>query len=328
MWSRWWMSVSEFQCACRVRDDYRWDYFLFFLNGKVARSPIETAELQVLSDILLAVDQGDLCCSCTVGPFSSFSLCWSWHAVAVFANQLICGITGTAWSWFQKYLTDCTAPPRGLMRLSFTHLVCSVPQGSALGPILFILCIVGLVAIIQNVGLSSHLHADDTHMVLLPHLRTQTCNVSLTTHRHTCVLSPTGCGPTVCNSMITRRWCTQHVFQLCKVRRSIHSWSRHHPQSAILLSTLTRFYPREVQWTWLYRPASICSDNSVPPVSKFQPHSSSLWWLQQTGLLQHCTARSSCPRGLSPTVCATRLILGSSVLSIYDVLISLHWPGA
>ena len=53
---------------------------------------------------------------------------------------------------------------RGLSKSSMVRLMCGVPQGSVLGPLLFILCSAELIALIEDNALSSHLYADDTQV--------------------------------------------------------------------------------------------------------------------------------------------------------------------
>ena len=52
----------------------------------------------------------------------------------------------------------------GPSKSSVTYLVCGVPQGSVLRPILFVLYTVDLSMVIESYGLSPHMYADDTQV--------------------------------------------------------------------------------------------------------------------------------------------------------------------
>jgi len=67
------------------------------------------------------------------------------------------GISDRALCWFQSYLLSRTQYVRGVPnKSSVTYLIRGVPQGSVLGPILFVLYTVDLLRVINDYGLSPH----------------------------------------------------------------------------------------------------------------------------------------------------------------------------
>jgi len=73
-----------------------------------------------------------------------------------------CGVS----QWFTSYLLGRTQHIRYAGRSSNeSPVMYGVPQGSVLGPILFILYMADLVPLIEQQGLVPHLYADDAQIV-------------------------------------------------------------------------------------------------------------------------------------------------------------------
>jgi len=67
--------------------------------------------------------------------------------------------------WFRTYLVDRRQYVRaGSTTSTPSVIVCGVPQGSVLGPILFLLYTADLLSLIEDHGLRPHLYADDTQI--------------------------------------------------------------------------------------------------------------------------------------------------------------------
>jgi len=76
------------------------------------------------------------------------------------------GINGTALSWFSSYLVGRSQSISVKGQLSDTaHLTCGVPQGSVLGPILFVLYMSSLANVIDEHHISHYSYADDTQLI-------------------------------------------------------------------------------------------------------------------------------------------------------------------
>jgi len=116
----------------------------------------------VLSDILQTVDNGDLAALVLFVMSAAFDTVD--HSILLRRLYLTFGIDDTAHGWFQSYLSSRKQyVRRGPSKSSVTYLVCGVPQGSILGPILFVLYTVDLLMVIESHGLSV-MYADDTQV--------------------------------------------------------------------------------------------------------------------------------------------------------------------
>ena len=116
--------------------------------------------LQVLSDILLAVDRGDLAALVLSTAFDTVD-----HAILLQRLTVTFGISGVAHQWRKSYLSDRTqCVHHGLTRSAVVSLLGGVPQGSVLGPLLLVLYTLDLITLVECHGLSPHLYADDSQV--------------------------------------------------------------------------------------------------------------------------------------------------------------------
>ena len=125
----------------------------------------ESALLKVVSDLSLAADRGQL----TILMMLDLSAAFDTVDHEILLNRLnkSFGLSSTVLDWFRSYLHDRTQVVfSGCVLSNSSLMTCGVPQGSVLGPILFVLYTVDILDIIDRNGLLGHMYADDTQSYL------------------------------------------------------------------------------------------------------------------------------------------------------------------
>jgi hypothetical protein len=123
----------------------------------------ETALLKITNDILLALDGGDVSVLTLLDLSAAFDTID--HIILIHRLQTMYGISGTALAWFDSYLSGRTQAVLVNDQTSKSvPLSFGVPQGSVLGPILFIMYTKPISALIQTHSVSGQSFADDTQL--------------------------------------------------------------------------------------------------------------------------------------------------------------------
>lgn len=141
----------------------KYDLFARFQSAYRAHHSTETALLRVLNDLLVASDDSKVSILTLLDLSAAFDTID--HGILLTRLRHVFGIDNVALSFLQSYLSDRrqTVLIQGFVSES-TPLKYGVPQGSVLGPLLFLLYTQPLPHVIDNHSVSHSEFADDTQL--------------------------------------------------------------------------------------------------------------------------------------------------------------------
>ena len=125
----------------------------------------ETALTKVLNDMLVTMDNQGVAILVMLDLSAAFDTVD--HKVLLQRMKDIIGVNGLVLKWFESYLSERTQ--RIQINDKLSKLIClifGVPQGSVLGPLLFLIYMLPLHHLILSHGLKMHGYADDTQLYL------------------------------------------------------------------------------------------------------------------------------------------------------------------
>ena len=136
----------------------------------------ETALLYIHDYLISAMGSQKISCLCLLDLSAAFDTID--HDILITRLSSWFGMHGSVLSWFKSYLSSrCFRVKCETDLSSWYTSSCSVPQGSILGQLLFVMYTTPLGTLISSCSLNHHLYADDTQLFLS----------FLPTHLHYCI---------------------------------------------------------------------------------------------------------------------------------------------
>jgi len=158
--------VLEKAVAARLKHHLRTNNLLEPLQSAYRQyHSTETALAKVHNDLALALDKKKACLLILLDLSAAFDTID--HDFLLQRCASLFGITSTALAWLKCYLSNRSQRVLvGGCSSKAKSLKCGVPQGSILGPLLFIMYTTPLGSLLQQQNTDYHLYADDTQLYL------------------------------------------------------------------------------------------------------------------------------------------------------------------
>ena len=123
----------------------------------------ETAVLKVLSDVYTAIDQGQVALLALLDVSAAFDTVD--HTILLDRLSISYGISGTAHAWISSFVCGRSQTVHfGGTTSSPSKVRYGIPQGSTLGPLLYVLYTADVAKLVEKLGFKVHLYADDTQL--------------------------------------------------------------------------------------------------------------------------------------------------------------------